>query len=128
MLSVDLVEEFLHRAGIDDLDLQIVDYKQDEMIALFDSNGNFENVREGINKYPPYLREIVDNGVDFLEVEVQDYYDGYKTKLSYLISKGQNGFGVVIKVIVKLIECNVGGVVKYFTSIEDMKKYLELNS
>lgn len=128
MLSVDLVEEFLHRAGIDDLNLQAVDYKQNEVITLFDPDGDFESVREGISKYPPYLREIVDNGVDFLEVEVHDYYDGYKTKLSYLISKGQNGFGVVIKVVVKLIECNFGGTVKYFTSIEDMKKYLELNS
>lgn len=128
MLSVDLIDEFLHRAGIDDLNLQVVGYKQNEIITVFDSDGDFDSVKEGISKYPPYTREIIDNGCDYIEVGVVDYYDGYKVKLSYLISRGQNGFGVTIKVIIKLVECNVGGIVKYFTSIDDMRKYLDLNS
>lgn len=124
MLSVKVVEEFVNRMGLSDMNFSLVDTDEyGDIIAVLDPDTDFAKVREAINNYAPYSRNIVDNGLNFYQIDTTIYVDGVKTNVSYFCSKNNDGRGTLIKVRVKSLVYSFDGNVKVFTGFRAMEEY-----
>jgi hypothetical protein len=124
MLSRKLIDDFTQRMGLDDIEFTLMDKDMSgDIIAMFSPDTDFITVKDAIDKYSPYRSKIVDNGIEYVEIYDTVYIEGLRTKVAYLVSTGEQGFGVLIKAMTKSVECYVGGELKSFLSFEAMKAY-----
>ena len=124
MLSLNVIEEFVRRMGLTDMNFSLVDKDEyGDIVAAFDPDTDFSVVREAVNNYTPYARNIVDNGLNFCQINSTIYVNGVKTNVSYLCSKSANGSGTLIKAIVKSVFYSFDGNVKVFTGFRAMEEY-----
>lgn len=124
MLSLKVVEEFVQRMGLNEMNFSLTDKDEyGDIIAALDPDTDFSVVREAINNYTPYSRNIVDNGLNFYQIDITTYVDGVKTNVAFLCSKNNNGNGTLIKVRVKSLVYSFDGNVKVFTGFRAMEEY-----
>lgn len=126
MLTINVIEDFLQRAGVNEFDFgngQVAG--TGDLVQAFDPDTSFDDVMLAISNYRPYSSRMTDNGRDFVEVQDTIYIDGIQTKVSYLCSRGENGFGTLVKVMVRSVTCAIRGEVKTFLGFGDLKSYKE---
>lgn len=126
MLTINMIEDFFQRAGVSEFDFgngQVA--VTGDLVKAFDPDTNFDDVMLAISNYRPYSSRMTDNGRDFVEIQDTIYVEGIQTKVSYLCSRGENGFGTLIKMMVRSVSCAIHGEVKTFLGFEDLKSYKE---
>lgn len=124
MLSIKVIEDFVQRMGLDEMNFSLVDSDEyGDIVAALDPDTDFEKVRAAINNYTPYARKIKDNGLNFYQIDNTIYVNGLKTDVSFMCTKGTNGRGTLIKVRTKSVTCSFDGDVKVFTGFRGLDEY-----
>ena len=124
MLSNKIAEDFVQRLGLYDVEFTASESDASgDIIAVFAPDTTFQTVKDAIDRYVPYRSKIVDNGLNFIEIHDNIFVDGLRTRVAYLIAEGDMGYGVVIKVMTKTVDCFINGELKSFLSFEAMKEY-----
>lgn len=126
MLTVNLIEDFLQRVGLDDFDVGNVKVDiSGDIIVAFDPDTRIEDVISAVEAYRPYRVRMVDNGSNFVEVHDTVYVSGMPVKVAYLCCEGESGFGTIVKIMVKSISCAIRGEMKTFLGFDDLRRYKE---
>lgn len=126
MLSIKTIEDFTQRIGLYDIEFTLMENDiSGDIVAMFSPNIEFAEVKASIDKYSPYRNKIVDNGIGYVEIHDIIYVEGIRTKVAYLASVGEQGFGTTIKVMTKSVDYYVDGELKSFLSFESLNAYKE---
>lgn len=125
MLSPAHVDDFLMRIGVQDMNYSEVSRDTfGDITSVFDPDMRYSTVRDAVNNSRPMRNKIVDSGTKYLEIHDDIYIDGNRVKVSILCEEGDNGFGTIIKIMVKMIDVFIGDEMKSFLSFESMKNYI----
>ena len=125
MLQVSNIEEFIQRLGVEEFNPQLVaKSSHGDFIEVFDPDLDFDEVKSRADSYRPVYSRITDSGVDFFQVKDTIFVDGERTKVSYLVIRGENKFGTSAKILVNQVESYVGGELRVFLGFEDKEQYI----
>lgn len=125
MLTINNIDDFVQTLGInEESDFNLVNVGND-YIEVVDQNLDFNVVSNAISNNNVVFRKVIDNGVNYFVIEDTVYIEGMKTKVNYLCSKSDIGYGTTIKMIVKSIYAVVSGELKLFTGFEALNSYKE---
>lgn len=126
MLSLKHINDFVSRLPVDDLpdfgDNVIIG---SDLVECYAPDFDFSNLNDAIRSYNPYRSRIIDNGVDFVELNDTIYIDGLKVDVRYLVSKGSYGSGTIVKIVTDAVYAFVNGEYRTFSGFNTYNAFVE---
>lgn len=126
MVTLRDLEKFL---SVVDNDFKYTNNSEDEngILTVIDTDVDYKVLSKKIIDYPPYHNLVIDNGLDYLELEDIITKAPYQVKVDYIISNNEGGIGTVVKVYTKAIYANLNGSIKTFLTKEALDNYIKNN-
>nr|DAR68428.1 MAG TPA: hypothetical protein [Caudoviricetes sp.]DAT60763.1 MAG TPA: hypothetical protein [Bacteriophage sp.] len=126
MLSFKHVNDFISRLPIDTLpDFGDNVVSSGDLVECYAPDFNFSVLNTAIRSYNPYSSKIIDNGVDFVELNDTIYVDGLKVDVRYYVSKGAYGSGTIVKLVTDAVYSFVKGEYRTFSGFNTYNAFIE---
>ena len=126
MLDVKYINDFIARLSLDenpDFGDNIV--LSGDLVECYAPDYDFNNLNKAIREYNPYRARIIDNGVDFLELNDTIYVDGLKVDERYYFAQGAYGSGIVVKLVTDAVYAFVKGEYRTFSGFNTYNAFVD---
>jgi hypothetical protein len=126
MLDVKYINDFIARLSLDenpDFGDNIV--LSGDLVECYAPDFDFSILNDAIRAYNPYRARIIDNGVDFLELNDTIYVDGLKVDVRHYFAQGAYGSGTVVKLVTDAVYAFVKGEYRTFSGFNTYNAFVD---